>query len=153
MFVTCHDDVACIEPSTTGHRDQGGDRRDSGQKHTATTDDVRQLLKTTILSLSSMAMMFGNRGEIWDVYCEHFGDNWPRFNGVALYLSHNSALFFAGHMTQAHSAYEMVDGIPLVATHDESSLEVSRPFKHSMVANYKHCVCHHWFINFQYAFR
>ena len=63
MFVTCHDDIACIEPSTTGHRDQGGDRRDSGQKHTATTNDVRQLLKTTILSLSSMAMMLGNRGK------------------------------------------------------------------------------------------
>ena len=24
------------------------------------------------------------RGELWVVYCEYFGENWPRFNGAAL---------------------------------------------------------------------
>ena len=24
--------------------------------------------------------------EVWGVYCEEFGENWPRYNGTALYL-------------------------------------------------------------------
>ena len=26
-------------------------------------------------------------GEIWGVCCEHLGENWPRYNGMALYFS------------------------------------------------------------------
>ena len=25
-------------------------------------------------------------GELWDAYCEDFGENWPRYNGTALYM-------------------------------------------------------------------
>ena len=25
-------------------------------------------------------------GELWVVFCEDFGENWPRYNGTALYL-------------------------------------------------------------------
>ena len=25
-------------------------------------------------------------GELWGVYCEYFGENWPRYNGTALYM-------------------------------------------------------------------
>ena len=25
-------------------------------------------------------------GELWSVYCEEFGVNWPRYNGTALYV-------------------------------------------------------------------
>ena len=24
-------------------------------------------------------------GELWDVFCEYFWENWPRYNGTALY--------------------------------------------------------------------
>ena len=26
-------------------------------------------------------------GELWGVFCEDFGENWPRYNGTALYIS------------------------------------------------------------------
>ena len=26
-------------------------------------------------------------GELWDVFCEDFGENQPRYNGTALYLT------------------------------------------------------------------
>ena len=26
-------------------------------------------------------------GELWDVYCEYFGENWPHYNGTELYSS------------------------------------------------------------------
>ena len=26
-------------------------------------------------------------GELWGVYCEDLGENWPRYNGTALYCS------------------------------------------------------------------
>ena len=25
-------------------------------------------------------------GELWGVYCEHFGETWPHYNGTVLYL-------------------------------------------------------------------
>ena len=25
-------------------------------------------------------------GELWGVYCEDLGENWPRYNGTALYM-------------------------------------------------------------------
>ena len=25
-------------------------------------------------------------GELWGVYCEDFGENWPSYNGTALYV-------------------------------------------------------------------
>ena len=49
-----------------------------------------------------------------------------------IHFIHNFASFLAENMPQAHSAYEMVHGIRLVATHDESSMEVSRPFKQTI---------------------
>ena len=34
-------------------------------------------------------------GELWGVYCDDLGKNWPRYNGTALYvpMSHNKRLF------------------------------------------------------------
>ena len=29
-------------------------------------------------------------GELWDVYWTKFRENWPRYNGPALYLNENS---------------------------------------------------------------
>ena len=26
-------------------------------------------------------------GELWGVYCEDFGETWPRYNGTALYMT------------------------------------------------------------------
>ena len=26
------------------------------------------------------------KGELWGVYCEDLGNNWPRYNGTALYI-------------------------------------------------------------------
>ena len=28
------------------------------------------------------------KGELWGAYCEDFGENWPRYNGTALYCRH-----------------------------------------------------------------
>ena len=25
-------------------------------------------------------------GELWGVFCEHLGENWPHYNGTALYV-------------------------------------------------------------------
>ena len=29
----------------------------------------------------------GLTGELWGLFCEYLWENWPRFNGTALYLS------------------------------------------------------------------
>ena len=41
-------------------------------------------------------------GELWGVYCEDFGENWPCYNGTALYIllhhnSHGNWVIFEGH--------------------------------------------------------
>ena len=30
------------------------------------------------------------RGELWDVFCENLGENWPRYNGTARYVDDNT---------------------------------------------------------------
>ena len=31
-------------------------------------------------------MLEDNTGELWGVYCEDVGENWPRYNDTVLYL-------------------------------------------------------------------
>ena len=31
-------------------------------------------------------------GEIWCSFCENFGENWPGYNGIALYITNFSEL-------------------------------------------------------------
>ena len=38
--------------------------------------DIRITTDTPYLALT---------GELWGVYCEDLGENWPRYNGTALY--------------------------------------------------------------------
>ena len=38
--------------------------------------DIRITSDTTYLALT---------GELWGVYCEDLWENWPRYNGIALY--------------------------------------------------------------------
>ena len=40
--------------------------------------DLRITTDTPYLSLMS---------ELWGVYCEDFGENWPRYNGIQLYIT------------------------------------------------------------------
>ena len=63
MFVTSQDDVRCHEPTTISQKEQSGDRRGTGKKDSTAPHNVRQLLKTTIVSLSAMAIMLGTRGQ------------------------------------------------------------------------------------------
>ena len=42
--------------------------------------DFRIIIDTPYLALT---------GELWGVYCEDLGENWPRYNGTALYFTEN----------------------------------------------------------------
>ena len=49
------------------------------------------------------------RAELWDVYCEEFGENWPRFNGTALYFailwSYECAIIYYFHVAHVFTQY------------------------------------------------
>ena len=40
----------------------------------------------SVLELTKDAPYLALTGELWDVYCEEFGEKWPRYNGTALYV-------------------------------------------------------------------
>ena len=42
-------------------------------------------------------------GELWGIYCEDYGENWPRYNGTALYILNSK---FYMHM-YTYVKYEM----------------------------------------------
>ena len=44
------------------------------------TSNIRLTKDTPYLALT---------GELWGVFCEEFGENWPRYNGTALYYIDN----------------------------------------------------------------
>ena len=37
---------------------------------------------------------FALTGELWDVYCEDFGENWQLYNGTAPYHNHQLSVFY-----------------------------------------------------------
>ena len=43
-------------------------------------------MKTHALSMHFMLSSMVLTGELWGVYCDEFGETWPRYNGTALYI-------------------------------------------------------------------
>ena len=41
-------------------------------------------------------------GEIWYVYCGDLGENWPHYNGTALYMYHHLKKYFVSNI-HSHS--------------------------------------------------
>ena len=48
-------------------------------------------------TLDSQKTLHGSTvgGELWSVYCEDFGEKWPRYNGIALYFSRHWVILFS----------------------------------------------------------
>ena len=42
--------------------------------------------KSSNISLTEDTPYLTLMGELWGVYCENFGENRPRYNGISLYL-------------------------------------------------------------------
>ena len=50
--------------------------------------DIRITTDTPYLALT---------GELWGVFCEDFGENWPRYNGIALYTDIGMIILVASY--------------------------------------------------------
>ena len=44
-------------------------------------------------------------GELWGVFCEDFGENWPRYNGTALYVGHDPVIYSSHALGRMHAMW------------------------------------------------
>ena len=63
--------------------------------------DIRITIETPYLTLT---------GELWGVYCDDFGENWPRYHGTTLYvvLLFDTDIFYIQMFAMVISTYSAV---------------------------------------------
>ena len=59
--------------------------------------DFKLTIDTTYLTLT---------GELWGVYCEDWGENWPRYNDTALYLGNVAVKYQVCAVWRSHIMWE-----------------------------------------------